>query len=323
MTFPYTLAADGTLDCAYSADLPNADTRTNTATAALQNYAYDKEGAATAAGTTDFSGTAPVDFANATVNEIDECVDVSDTNAVLGMVCAADAPTNFIYTLNFGAHPDADVVLECGENTHTNIADFVTHDTDATGSDEWTVNANVSCNLGCTLTQGYWKTHSQEGPAPYDDAWQNIGPLEEDTAFFLSGMNWYQVFWTPPAGNAYYNLAHQYMAAKLNVLNGADAPAEVTAALASAESLFNTYTPAQVAALKANNATRKLFISLASTLDQYNNGLIGPGHCSESNGYRVASSTARESFRLAIVAERLGVSDGPQQSYGMLLRRLR
>ena len=24
---------------------------------------------------------------------------------------------------------------------------------------------------GCTLTQGYWKTHSENGPAPYDDNW--------------------------------------------------------------------------------------------------------------------------------------------------------
>ena len=45
--------------------------------------------------------------------------------------------------------------------------------------------------------------------------------------------------------------------------------------------LFNTYTPAQVASMKPNNAVRQQFIALAVTLDDYNNGYTGPGHCSE------------------------------------------
>jgi hypothetical protein len=51
--------------------------------------------------------------------------------------------------------------------------------------------------------------------------------------------------------------------------------------IAAAETLFSTYTPAQVAAMRGNNPVRQQFISLAYTLDQYNNGYIGPGHCSE------------------------------------------
>ena len=43
----------------------------------------------------------------------------------------------------------------CGDNSHTNVASFVTNDTDSTGSDTWTINAHVSCDVGCTLTQGY------------------------------------------------------------------------------------------------------------------------------------------------------------------------
>ena len=121
-----------------------------------------------------------------------------------------------------------------------------------------------------------WKTHSLYGPAPYDDTWAG----QESNTFFSSGKSWYEVFWTPPAGNAYYNLAHQYMAAKLNILNGAD-PAAVQATLTSATTLFNLYTPAQVAALKGNSSIRKQFIDLATILDNYNNGYIGPEHCSE------------------------------------------
>lgn len=134
---------------------------------------------------------------------------------------------------------------------------------------------------GCSLTQGYWKTHNNSfrGGAKADPAWQLVGPLAEGETFFLSGKTWFQVFNTPVGGNAYYNLAHQYMAAALNVLNGTSAPAEVTAALASAKTLFETYTPAQIAALRGNAAPRPLFISLAGTLGSYNEGDIGPGHC--------------------------------------------
>ena len=61
--------------------------------------------------------------------------------------------------------------------------------------------------------------------------------------FFLSGKTYYEVLWTAPAGNVYYNLAHQYIAAKLNVLDGTTAPANVQAAITSAETFFNTYGP--------------------------------------------------------------------------------
>ena len=73
---------------------------------------------------------------------------------------------------------------------------------------------------GCSLTPGYWKNHSQYGPAPYDATWAQVG---EDTIFFLSNQTWYEVLWTAPKkGNAYYILAHAYIAAYLNELNGAD-----------------------------------------------------------------------------------------------------
>lgn len=266
-----TLDCGGTLDvparqtatCDYSADPGSIDSGTNTSTVAFNGQT--------------FPASDDYDFVLET--ETDECVNVTDTNLAdpLGTVCAGDAPKTFNYSLYFGSNPNADVVLVCGPNTHTNIASFAT-DTGATGSDEWTVNVEVTCALGCTLTQGYWKTHSELGPAPYDDNWANL-PNGASTVFYLSGQSWYEVFQTPPAGNAYYNLAHQFMAAKLNVLNGASVPAEVQDALTAAETLFDAYTPAQAAALKGKAANE--FRALATILDNYNNGYIGPGHCDE------------------------------------------
>lgn len=45
-----SVPAGNSLVCTYSASLPNADSRTNTATATLQNYSYDASGNATAGG---------------------------------------------------------------------------------------------------------------------------------------------------------------------------------------------------------------------------------------------------------------------------------
>ena len=137
---------------------------------------------------------------------------------------------------------------------------------------------------GCTLTPGYWKTHSEYGPAPYDDTWEKL-PDNADTLFFLSDQSYYEVLWTSPAGgNAYYILAHAYIAAELNFFNGAN-PSAVQAAFDAAASLLEEFTPAEVAALRGRdgNAARAVFIELAGVLDAYNNGLIGPGHCVDGN----------------------------------------
>jgi hypothetical protein len=278
VTFPYTLIAGGSLECDYSADLPDDADRTNTATATLQNYDYDSEGVGTESGTTDFTGNADVSFDGVIPDETDECIDVSDTNVgFLGTVCADQVPFTFQYSLWFGANPDADVVLECGDNTHPNVASFVTNDTATTGDDDWTVNATVECDVGCTLTQGYWKTHSERGPAPFDDTWALLSE-GADTPFYTSGQTWYEVFWTTPkGGNAYYILAHQYEAAVLNQLNGASSTPEVDAALVWADTFFSTHDPDT----QLSKAERQEAISYAGILGSYNEGITGPGHCDE------------------------------------------
>ena len=138
---------------------------------------------------------------------------------------------------------------------------------------------------GCTLTPGYWKTHSEFGPAPYDNTWALL-PNGASTVFFPSkngtdGPNYYQVLWTPPKGNAYYNLSFQYIAAGLNKLHGASVPAEVQAAYQTATGLFELWTPAQIGVLKGSNTLRQQFITLAGILGNYNSGKTGPGHCDD------------------------------------------
>lgn len=122
---------------------------------------------------------------------------------------------------------------------------------------------------GCTLTQGYWKTHHATArQKPLRKAWP--GPSETD---LLCDQELLDIMNTPPEGDGWYILAHQYIAASLNVSAGASSPADVAEALAEAGDLLESTCGGMT------DAERALAISLAETLDAYNNGEIGPGHC--------------------------------------------
>jgi hypothetical protein len=258
VVFPYTLPAGGSLSCSYAVPLPDAASRTNVAVAAA-DATSDVGGG---------SGSAAVDFAAAGVRKNDACVEVSDSLAgFLGEVC--EGSHTFTYPLAVGPF------ATCGTYSVENVAWWAYPDRSPGGTSTYVVPVDVPCATGCTLTQGYWKTHGLSGPAPYDDAWLLVGPAGASTAFGVSGQTWYQVLWTAPAGNPWYVLAHQYAAAKLNVLNGADGAA-IASTLAWADAFFAT-TPAS----GITRQNRAAVLSAAATLDQFNRGLIGPGHCSE------------------------------------------
>lgn len=143
--------------------------------------------------------------------------------------------------------------------------------TESDNKETRTASAGVSwdCAIisnGCTYTQGYWKNH----PSAWDDG------IKPGDPFFSSGKSWLQVLKTPPKGNVYYILAHQYIAAQLNILNGASSTDEVNTAITWAEGFFNTYTPTSA----LEKTIRNQATSYANLLDRYNNGDIGPGHCS-------------------------------------------
>jgi hypothetical protein len=204
----------------------------------------------------------------------------------LGTVCADDElPHTFEHTVTI---PTED--LQCGENSFPNVATGTTNDTGTEVSDDETINVFVECEVGCTLTIGYWKTHnvnfSGGASKKADPTWYLIDPDGDglfegpDETFFLSGMTWFEVFQMASAGNAYYTLAHQYMGAVLNVAAGATPPANVVSTLAAAEAFFEATTPAQAAALKGKAA--KDLRDWAGILGSFNEGLIGPGHCTEN-----------------------------------------
>lgn len=128
------------------------------------------------------------------------------------------------------------------------------------------------CGDGCTLTQGYWKNHS----AHADNPSQNIPwPISEETP--LCGETWYNIINTPPSGgNAWLILAHQWIAAELNAASGASID-DLGDALDDAGDLLAE----NCGGLSGDLGDEAL--ELASLLDDYNNGVIGPGHCDDDD----------------------------------------
>ena len=131
---------------------------------------------------------------------------------------------------------------------------------------------------GCTKTYGYWKTHTTyDGTKKQDATWAQIGG--ENQLFFKTGQSWYEVLMTTPSGgNAYYILAHQYIAAILNKAAGANTSV-VAAHLAHAAELLDQYDGYPMKMTDMTGSVRNDFVATAALLDQYNNGVTGPGHC--------------------------------------------
>lgn len=140
--------------------------------------------------------------------------------------------------------------------------------TDPTGANKPKLCDTGGGDSGCTLTQGYWKNHTSNWPSPYSPS----------ATFYLSGQTWLEVFNTSPNGSGYYILAVQFMAAKLNIANGAGAPASILTALSDSETFFLNNTPASCTAANFNCNQQK---ATAAVLDDYNNGIYngGPPHC--------------------------------------------
>jgi hypothetical protein len=125
--------------------------------------------------------------------------------------------------------------------------------------------AEVDPEPSCTLTQGFWKNHPEAWPVETITIGVNLYTKEQALAILS----------TPPSrGDATYILAHQLIAAKLNVLIGAD-DSVVATAIADADAWLAAHPLGSL----PHGTDRSAGIALAEILDQYNNGLIGPGHC--------------------------------------------
>lgn len=259
VTFPHTLGAGAAFECSYAQALPGKSSLTNTATATTSTPEM-----------IDGSGSAAVVFGEPTT-KIDDCVSVNDTmQGVLSPSVCLGAAT-FGYARQVGPYGAV------GQYTADNTATFTANTSGAQGSATVSIPVTVS-GQGCTLTQGYWKNHADPSQKRFDAVW-NALPSGGATTFYVSGKSWLGVFNTAPAGNPYYTLAHQFMAARLNVAGGAATTPAVDAAMGAATAFFGN--PANVPSVKLSNTVKATLTAHAATLASYNEGSTGPGHCSE------------------------------------------
>jgi cysteine-rich repeat protein len=132
-------------------------------------------------------------------------------------------------------------------------------------NDQYGTSANPITEQGdCTLTQGYWKNH----PAAWPITSVTLGSVTYTQAQALD------IFAQPVNGNGLVSLAHQLIAAKLNVASGATN--SVVNEIAQADSTIGALVvPPVGTGFLATTATA----GLAQALDDYNTGATGPGHC--------------------------------------------
>ncbi|EMR00891.1 hypothetical protein [Cesiribacter andamanensis] len=176
-----------------------------------------------------------------------------------------------------GASTNCGDMLECGTEyvfrsfAHANSS----LQRSAFSGDYMASTLNCTTSETCTYTQGYWKNHGPEGCAsgnntnmwPVRESLTTLGGVDYTDEILCSLLN------TPAAGNAYLALAHQLIAAKLNVANGADATDVAALILAADAVLAGKVLPA--ASAKSSEAISALIDGLAD----YNEGATGPGHC--------------------------------------------
>ena len=117
----------------------------------------------------------------------------------------------------------------------------------------------------CTFTQGYWKTHPNAWPTES----LTLGTVVYTKAELLD------IFNTPAEGNGLIFLAHQLIAAKLNVLADAIPTVDVQDAIDAADALIGGLVVPPVGAGYLDPATAS---PLTEYLDQFNNGTL-PGNC--------------------------------------------
>jgi hypothetical protein len=100
--------------------------------------------------------------------------------------------------------------------------------------------------------------------------------INEDTKFCESGDTWLEILETPVRGLPYVRVAHQYIAAKLNVENGADKMV-IQECLNDVKSMLEDSCPnGDLSDIERANECQELF-------DDFNNGRVGPGHCDDNN----------------------------------------
>lgn len=285
--FPTVLRAGQSLSCDYQAGLSDASPRLNVAEATIRNSAVADAraiGAISGGSTTFSSEPVAVDFGTASINEIDKSADLVDS--LQGFIANLTYGSTALPYLTSYPRP-VGPYNTCGDFNVANTASINPIDSHSISFSDWNIGVNVPCNLGCTLTIGYWKNHAGFGPqqdmlSRHLSVYLGVAPaagtvnksLLVNTAKIAVDVLSQQVY--GKASNLVTKLYAQLLAAKLNGAAGANL-STVSSAISAADAFLatknwnDTLTKAQQAQV----------LVWQTALDQFNNGLLGPSHCSQ------------------------------------------
>lgn len=127
------------------------------------------------------------------------------------------------------------------------------------------VNDQTTATTNCTYTVGYWKNHEEAWPVTS----LTLGTVVYTKTELLSILN------QSVGGNGLISLCHQLIAAQLNIAQGAD-PSAASACVAAADALIGGLVCPPVGGGYLDPSTTS---ATTQCLDDYNNGITGPGHC--------------------------------------------
>ena len=148
------------------------------------------------------------------------------------------------------------------------VAGCVQPDSAQTEQDVKAQGSGSAESTNCTFTQGYWKNHASAWP---------VSSVQLGTVSYTESQA-LAVFGTPVVGNGLVALAHQLIAAKLNVAHGADAMV-IAQAIDDADLMIGSLVSPSVGTGSLATSTTS---SLVMQLDNYNMGVTGPGHCGDA-----------------------------------------
>lgn len=231
-----------------------------------------------------FGFSAGYSFTNATITKEKECVTVTDTvSPVSGYTVPAPATWNYCgdtsATVNYNAHL---VNNGAGCEQYREMTNTATLSGGSTASASATASIYTgACPSGCTLTIGFWKTHAgftgrnPDEVTPLLSVWLGT-PVGKAVNVTTAGQAVGLLSMSGDASNGINKLYAQLLAAKFNMLRGASG-ATIATTVAASDAFLNLKNSGDWSTL---TKTQKNQVNgWMSTLDAYNNGLIGPAHC--------------------------------------------
>jgi hypothetical protein len=146
----------------------------------------------------------------------------------------------------------------------------------------------VQCPNGtCFKVPGYWRKHSEFGPASYDPTWSKLASgASTQFPFVRKPVTYHNVLWLNASGDPYWSLAQLYIAIQLNVLSGKTLPASINQAWSDSGKLLAKYSSGSIPNKSTDRAKAS---SLAGVLWKFLNAFTAVIPVGSSDSIRIVT----------------------------------